>query len=316
MKIALVTNALDWPTRGNCTTVRRWMSPAAGVEVVAVPPDADGDIGSFDIVHGYHARHGGIAARALARRFGLPLVVSVGGTDLDERGEEIDSVLLDADIVTGAFPSFERLLPEGVRRYVVVPRGIGIPKGVEPRLPGGVLRALLPAGMREVKDPLLAIDLAFELVRRGLPLTLRILGPVVDPAYGARVAERARGLDFVEVGEVDSASMAQAYHEADVVWNTSRFEGGSNALLEAAAHGCARFGRDVPGNRDMLEESELFEPDDFDHVEAFHRALLSETPADRLRRLGKGQAMLRSRFSPDAETAALRELWRSLRPGA
>jgi len=315
MKIALVTNALDWPTRGNFTTVRRW-SRIAEAEVIPVAPDLESDVVFADIVHGYHALHGGVAARALARRHGLPLVVSLGGTELYQRGELIDSVLVDADVVTGAFRSFEELLPEGVRRYVIVPRGIEIPDGVEPRVQGGVVRALLPAGMRDVKDPLLAIDLACELVSRGLPLTLRILGPVVDEAYAARVAERARGLEFVQVGEVDRPEMPDAYRNADVVWNTSRFEGGANALLEAAAYGCARFGRDVGGNRDMLDASELFDPEDLEHAEAFHAALLAETLADRVRRLEEGHALLRRKHDPVAEVAALCEIWRSLQSRA
>ncbi|GAB4256928.1 MAG: GPMC system family 4 glycosyltransferase [Deferrisomatales bacterium] len=324
MRVALVTDALATPTRGNFTTVQRWLTHVRGVEVETVPADPDRILRPVpDLVHGYHARHGGLAALALARRYGCPLVVSLGGTDLYELvtrapgSEQLRAVLRGARCVTGAFPSFRDVLWAELGcqvPYAVIPRGTPVSGVPTPRRPDGTLRILLPSGLRPVKDPLLAIDLARALVRRGLPLSLRILGSVLDEGYAARVAARAAETGFVEVGQVPPERMAEAYRETDVVWNTSVHEGGANALLEAVAHGCAVFARDVPGNRELFRDGgppgALFDPQDLDGAVAFHLRLLGESAAGRRARAQRGVAWLRAHHDPAEEARTLLAVWR------
>lgn len=312
MRVALVTHVLDQPTRGNHTTVQRWLDHVEGIDLMAVPADPDQRLDPApDVVHGYHALHGGVAARALARRYGRPLVISLGGTDLHrlrEGDRAVADVLRDATCVTGAAPSFADALPDGTR-YVAIPRGIAVEGAPEPKRPDGRLDVLLVAALRPVKDPLLALDLADALRARGLPVGLRILGDDPGDAYARAVRARAA------CARVPHEEMPAAYRAADVVWNTSLHEGGANALLEAVAHGCAVFARDVPGNRDCLCSADapgrLFEPGDLDAAEASHRALLAETWEDRLRRAERGVAWLRRRHDPRAEALALVRLWRA-----
>jgi glycosyltransferase involved in cell wall biosynthesis len=232
-------------------------------------------------------------------------VINLGGTDLFAPGAE--KAILAARVVTGAFPEFAARLRERFGRaipYATVPRGVEVPHGLPPRRAGG--RVLLPAGLRPVKDVLLAIDLLERLRARGLPLSLRILGPAMDAEYARAV--RARAGEFVTVGEVAPAAMPGEYLGADVVWNTSLHEGGSNALLEAAAHGCAIFARDVPGNRELLSEEgavgALFDPRDTDAAEAFHRALLAETESLTRARVDRGHRWLRRLHDPPSEASA------------
>jgi glycosyltransferase involved in cell wall biosynthesis len=310
VRVALVTNAE--PGRGNRTTVDRWVEFVRGVDLEVVAPGADPSVAP-DVVDGYHAAHGGPWALELSRRFRAPLVVNLGGTDIFAPG--VEGVLLAADCVTGAFPAFGDRLRERFGRdlpYAVVPRGVRVPEALPLRPPAG--RVLLPAGLRPVKDVLLAIDLLERLRERRLPLTLRILGPAMDAAYAAKV--RALAGAFVSVGEAAPDEMREAYLSADVVWNTSLHEGGSNALLEAVAHGCAIFARDVPGNRELLEEEgapgALFDPADADAAAAFHRALLSESSAARRARVAAGHAWLRRLHDPLAEAEALIRVFRGV----
>jgi L-malate glycosyltransferase len=307
VRVAIVTSAE--PGRGNRTTVDRWVEFVKGVEIDVVAPGSE-PAGPPDVVDGYHAVHGGPWALELAERYRAPLVVNLGGTDLFAPG--VDRVLLAAASITGAFPRFADLLRERFGRalpYAVVPRGVRVPPDLPFRPSAG--RVLLPAGLRPVKDVLTAIDLLERLRERGLPLTLRILGPAMDAAYAAKV--RARAGAFVAVGEAAPDAMREAYLSADVVWNTSLHEGGSNALLEAVAHGCAIFARDVPGNRELLEEEgapgALFDPADTDAAVAFHRALLSESSAARRARVAAGHAWLRRLHDPLQEAEALERIF-------
>jgi len=312
MRIALVTNAQ--PGRGNRTTVERWMEFAKDAEITVVPPGEDPGFRP-DVVDGYHAIHGGPAALLLAERYRVPLVINLGGTDLFAclNGDAaVERVLLAASRVTGAFPQFGEQLKAHFGRplpFVTVPRGVRVPGALPLRAPNG--RVLLPAGLRPVKDVMLGIDLLERLRARGLPLTLRIIGPVMDAHYAGRVRERAG--EFVTVEEALPAEMHDAYLASDVVWNTSLHEGGSNALLEGVAHGCAIFARDIPGNRELLGEEgapgALFHADDTDGAEAFHRALLAESARAREARVEKGLAWLRRLHDPSAEARALVAVW-------
>jgi len=321
MRVALVSNALAQPTRGNHTTIQRWIHNVNGIEIVPVPANATPELATPpDLVSGYHALNGGIAARRLARRYGCPLVVNLGGTDLFAclQGDRAVAEVLEAsDAITGAFPAFGDRLAECFGRpmpYATVPRGVPVPDDLPPHAPGDTLHVLLPVGLRPVKDPMFAIDLAQRLAERGIPLDLRILGPELDSVYARRIGERAAGLDFVTLGEAGPGEMPAAYRQADVVWNTSLHEGGSNALLEAVAQGCAVYARDIPGNHELLHEEGapgvLFDATDLDGAVRFHRTLLEETEATRTARVTKGHAWLRRHHDPAAEARALERAWR------
>lgn len=326
MRVALVTNALEQPTRGNHTTVQRWLRflrGTPGTVVDAVPSDVDQAFDPVpDLFHGYHALHGGRAARALARKWDRPFVVSLGGTDLyalmrgGQECDEVADVLRHAACVTGAFDSFGATLRARFRDelcYVTVPRGCPVPEGVVARPPDGTVHALLAAGLRPDKDPLLAIELAEELRQREIPVHLSILGPELDAAYAYRVRARAEKTDFVTMGEVPFEGMPAEYERADVVWNTSFHEGGANALLEAVACGCAVIVRDVPGNRELATEKEspvrVLHRKDLDGFEEFHRKLLRETADERRVRVERGHAWLRRFHDPLEEARLLLELW-------
>jgi len=323
VRIVIVTDALDQPTRGNHTTIQRWIGHIRGAEVLGIPADPSHPFDPVpDVIHGYHAIHGGVAALALARRYQRPLVISLGGTDLWaclQGDAQVYDVLDAAACVTGAFPQFGEMLSlyfDRALAYRTVPRGVPLPDRVEPRAPVGTLRVLLPAGVRPVKDPMLAVGLAERLVERGLPLRLQILGPELDRAYARRVRERIEPLDYVTVDEAGLEEMADVYRGADVVWNTSHHEGGSNTLLEAVAHGCAVFARDIPGNHELLSEDGapegLFDPQDLDFAERFHKDLLTETPEQRRARIEAGRAWLRRLHDPAQEARALEEVWQSV----
>ena len=321
MRVALVSNALEQPTRGNHTTIQRWLQFVDGVEIVPVPADGAASLTALpDLINGYHALNGGVPAHALAKRLGRPLVINLGGTDLFAclKGDRAVAEVLEAAVaITGAFPAFGERLHACFGRempYSTVPRGVPIPEDLPPWGPHEALRVLLPAGLRPVKDPMLAIDMAEKLIERGLPVELTILGPELDSVYARQFAERVAAHDFVTLGEAGPGEMPAAYAAADVVWNTSMHEGGSNALLEAVAAGCAVYARDIPGNQELLSEEgapgALFGVQDLDGAERFHRELLAETDENRAARVAAGHVWLRRYHDPAAEAKALVAVWR------
>lgn len=322
LNVLLVSDALGPPVRGNATTVARWLAALieGGTHARAVEPGAPAPAGAApDLVHAHHALRAGPAGLDLARRLGRPLVVSLGGTDLwalregHPEGAEVARILRAADLVLGAFdavgPLLERLLGHRVP-YARVRRGVFV-EAADPRpARDGPLRVLLPAGIRAVKDPLLAFDLAERLRAAGVALTLRLLGPALEPdAHAALLGALARA-PYARWETLPPVAMGGAYLAADVVWNTSRHEGGSNALLEGLAAGCAVFARRVPGNVELFDPAPapgtLFDPSDTAALVAFHRALLAESPAAAERRRAAARAWLARHHAPADEVAELR----------
>lgn len=319
--VLLVTDALTPPARGNGTTVGRWMEGLLerGHRVTVVDPrhvPAPSAVGGHDLVHGYHARRAGPAAAALAQRLGLPLVVSLGGTDLLELETQPAAAtaaerhaLATASVVTGAFEAFAPRLAAAlgapVRQYATVRRGVEVDPevGGRPR-PGQRLEVVLPAGLRRVKDVLLGVRMAARLRAAGLPLRLRLLGAALDAGYAAEVRDAARAVGGIEIGRRSPLGMAAAYLTAHVVWNTSVHEGGANAVLEGLALGCQAWIRDVPGNRELDVDDAplaLFADEHDERLIAWHEAAWREGDAARSARWERTRAWLGRHHDPADE---------------
>ena len=326
MRVALVSKVWDEAGRGNHTTVTRWRSLVEGAEVIPVSVTGrDARLESVDLVHGYHALHGGPQALALSKELGCPCVISLGGTDLfgliegDEHAHTTRKVLLEADLVTGALTEFAAVLNESLGRrvsYVAVPRSVAVVPKMRrrERQPGTPLRVLLPSGLRLVKDPGQALRMERWLHRAGIPIRLTIAGRTWGDAFSRSI--RAEASDRVTFAFKSPHKMSALYRRHDVVWNTSRFEGGANALLEALNHGCALLARHVPGNREMLGGAEAFSSlfrtgsdQGRGEVVRFHRDLLAEDSRNRALRRRRARAWLRAHHRPELEAEALRGAW-------
>jgi len=92
MRIALISPYSIGPMRGNITTVNRIERHLGqlGIETLVLPLDAlsQGEVEkrtlafSPDLVHAFHARYCGEVAGGLARRLGVPLVITTTGSDI------------------------------------------------------------------------------------------------------------------------------------------------------------------------------------------------------------------------------------------
>lgn len=81
---------------------------------------------------------------------------------------------------------------------------------------------------------------------KGTGISLRIVGPVPDPAYAARV--RASGEAVELLGEVDETRLRQLYAESDFLMHPSQVEVLPRAVLEAMASGLPVVGSSALGS--------------------------------------------------------------------
>lgn len=334
MRVALVTPA----ARGNAVTVARLArglgergaavavvdlsrTPAAAVVAhlaAAVP----------DVVHAFHASRGGPAAAAFALPRGLPLVVSLTGTDVNhdlvhpERGRPTRDVLRAATALVVFHAVIEarvvREVPEVADRIAVIPQSVRLgdapfpPEGLPVRRPGEV-RFLLAAGIRRVKNVLFPVRPLAELAR-SYPLRFLVAGPVIEPQEGARLRAALAGVDWGRyLGEVPHAQMASLLDQVDVVVNSSLSGGGmANAVLEAMSRGKAVLASDIEGNRSVIEH----EADGllFADAAGFRRQAerLIHDPGLRARLGAAARAKVTRLYPPAAEIEAYLALYRRL----
>lgn len=334
MKIALITPYHTPPVRGNAVTVRRIAAHLVAVGCEANVYSLDGltaveilrEIQQAvpDVIHAFHAHLGGRVARETARAAGIPYMVTLTGSDAyealeDGRREETLAVLREAAAIVAFDASVKRRIadrhPSLAEKTRVIPQGVELPGedfhwGTE-RFDAGEFVFFLPAGLRPVKNIAFALGPLAELQREEPRVRLLVAGPVLDDQYGAAVLAELDRHPFTRyLGVVGRGAIGALYRRADVVLNTSRFEGGmANSVLEAMAFGRPVLAADIEGNRSIVKEGKtgLLFRDEGEFLEKARKLLRD----DALRRHlgGQGLRLVRERFSAEREAAAYRELY-------
>lgn len=265
LRVLLVEPAGASEARGNAVTVARWARGlrCRGLDVVTTSCAGVASWpGRAALVHAHHAGHCGPGALALARRLGVPLVLSLGGTDLnggpdgDPEPRAVEPLLAAAAVVGPNRSDGERLAGALDREvpFHAVRRGIEPASPLPPRAPDGTVRLLLPGGIRPVKRQVLAAVIVDALAAGGLPVSLTLAGPVLDAAYAAELdAALAGSAAARRIAPVPHDRIRELWADHDALLNVSESEGASNAILEAWSLGRYVAAIDVPGNRELLE---------------------------------------------------------------
>jgi L-malate glycosyltransferase len=309
--------------RGNAVTVARIAAGlrARGLDVSVWEPGAEGlaeDIARKPpvLVHAFHAHHTGPLGLSMARAAGVPLVITLTGTDVSddlgdpERGALVRDVLISAAAVVAFHWSIaaevEAAVPALAGRISVVPQSVHFPPAATGAAPtiGGEPCILFPAGIRPVKRPLMPLA-PLERVHRERPgLRLWYAGPVLEPAEMQRLDRALASRPWAHhLGSVSHAVIPALLGAADIVLNCSRSEGGmANSVIEALALGRAVLAADIAGNRSLIEDgvTGLLFASEGELAEKAER--LAADPALR-RRLGEtGRRLVKARLTPARET--------------
>ena len=274
--------------------------------------------GPRSVVHALHAVRAGIAALDWADA--APVVWTFTGTDLDPdqcrtlEGSASEAVSACVAYHEAARDDIAACLPGLAPRLHLIPPGVPVPSRPTPNAGSGTDEAvlLLPAGLRPVKEPDLALAVVADLAARGSAARLLIAGPARDEGFAQPFLERAAANGHATyLGEVPHGDMARLYAQATLVLNTSRMEGLSNAVLEAMAAGCAVLATDIAGNRAAIRHG----IDGWLSPPSGLASAALRLCADAALRARLGEAARQSvaqRFSVRAEAEAHLRLYRSL----
>lgn len=333
MHVALICPFSTGPIRGNITTVCRIADhlPSTGCRVSIVSRDrlASGEVKERisqirpDLLHAFHAFHSGPLCRLLAESEGIPFLITITGSDLFDPDMSSDpetrKALDSAAAVTCFDPQVARCardaFPDIIHKLAIIPQGVSLPPGEEPfcRTSQEFL-ILLPAALRPVKGIMQALDALSPLAQEFPFLRLLLAGGALDAEYAAIIRERAAGLPWVRLlGEVPFQRMNALYQAADLVLNSSLFEGGmANSLLEALSLARPVLARDIPGNRALVRHGKtgwLFRNDQ--ELREQVRQLLQNP--ERGRTVGKqGHTLVRKLCSPVHEARRYARLYEKI----
>ncbi len=333
MHIALLAPYSKGPTRGNITSVQRIARhlqmhglqtdlifldatdlPSRLQDLVLEPPT---------LLHGFHAFHAGPLTRTTAQKLGLPYLITLTGSDLFDPvlrdHTETRKALHDAATVTCFDPLVAELaiqaFPQTFSKLHVIPQGVEpFQETIPLEKPSDSFVVLLPAALRAVKGIDSAIEQLAPLALEQPRLQLWIAGGELDYQYAATVRALAAKLPWVNLlGEVPHQAMGALYAAADLVLNSSQFEGGmANALLEAMVMGKPVLARDVPGNRSLIRNREtgwLFQ--NGEELCCLIRQLMAN-PTLRNTVARQAQQHVLTQYSPQREAKLLIQLYRSL----
>ncbi len=277
----------------------------------------------FDVVHGW-TPHASILAAQVSGILGLPLVQRQP-TNIEEehryeaaytaaywRELRLAYAAADAVVVPSAVlvDCTRRLC--GVKNPVVIPNSIDVDGSPVWRHPGvsrpSVDLAFVGRLCRQ-KDPMTLIE-ALARLPAALNWRLRIFG---DGYLREPVTVRAHELGVASRVCFEGFDRAWATRPVHVLVMPTRYEGMSNALLEAAAAGMPIVATDIPENRAVIESGRhglLVPPGD---AVALARAIATlATEPDYAGRLGSAAREHVRRYSPAAMIAAHESLYTDL----
>jgi glycosyltransferase involved in cell wall biosynthesis len=282
-----------------------------------------------DVALVLHAWRCAAACRTLFRVQGLPVVVSMRGTDLNEmlgqgeRGAQIAQTLTAAAaIVVFHEPARQRLAaadPVWAGKTHVIPNGVELPaSAIDYRarlaLPRAATVFVAVSGLRDVKRPLWPVPLLARLRAAGRDLFWLHAGPPLDAGFAEQLdALRREHAWLRHVDQVPHAEIGSFLSAGDVFVSASRSEGMPHAVREAMLTGRALLLSDIEGHRNMAagDREALFFTDEDSFLLQAERLLADAALRQRLG--DAAQQRVRADLCRDDETQAHLNLFRQLR---
>jgi pimeloyl-ACP methyl ester carboxylesterase/glycosyltransferase involved in cell wall biosynthesis len=322
------------PASGSDTTIRRIAAhlTAAGHSVLLVPaPEEPVELArtakaqDIDAMIGHHLFFSGEQFLEV----GIPYVLVLGGTDLNEFALEPEYLTVMTEAVERAYAVIafnddfvhrcRTLWPQVSDRVHLIPQAVHTePSDFSLReclgLGQDAVVLLLPAGLRHVKDPLYLVDCVRQWHAEDPRIHMVIMGLSYESGFLDMVLRRCgtdQGVHYLDA--LPQADLHAAMRDSTAVLNTSLSECSPNAVLEAMDLGVPVLVRDIPGNTCIVTDRVTGLV--FDSRSDFRRlaARIVDDP-DFAGRIGaRGQEFVRREHRLDAEQAAYASVFQSMR---
>lgn len=316
MRIGIITPAPPSSLHGNRRTALRWTKifRQLGHRVIIAESY---DNQPFDVLVALHAKRSFDSINRFHRFHpDRVLIVALTGTDLYRDLRRSSQAQMSLEMATRLIVLQPKALDDLPSRFhhktrvihqSVQPFSISSSQSQNPHFQVCVIGHL-----RAVKDPFRTA-----MASRLLPKTSRIRVVQVGKAMGERIAVSARREMHLNpryhwLGEKSPKQAMEILRDSQVCVNSSRMEGGANAVSEAIAAGVPVIASRVPGNVGLLGENY---PGYFESGETKELAKLlfqAETDAEFLTQLKLSGQNLMGNFLPEQELKAWENLFAEL----
>lgn len=253
--VQIVTPAPRRSRKGNRVTALRWAAlMRAGGNRVRVRTELDG--APCDVLVVLHAAKGAPAVRGWVERGRQgALVIGLSGTEIYGEGTGFDPEVLEyADRIVALQPLAIERLPARLRSRArtILQSAVRLVPPPSPR--EDVFEVVNVAHLRSVKDPFLAARAA-ERLEAHSRIEIVHVGAALDRPIGAQADALSRDNPrWTWLGPVPRSEVVELVARARVFVQTSRHEGGANALSEALVQGTPVLATRIPGNVGVLGE--------------------------------------------------------------
>ena len=255
--------------RGNATSAQRIAESLKrrgySVEIVVAGSSSD-SWPEFDLAVGFHAAHCGPQTQKIATTRKKPYVIAFTGTDLNGKPHAATMAAVEnaaarvalcksaASRARDLFPNLRGGVEVIFQAVAPLPyrAGAKLPPAA-PALLATQKLVLVPAGVREIKDPLHAVCALTPLAALRPELRLWFVGPELETVCGEALRAAIADLDWAFwIGEVPRAELLPLMRRAALVLSTSRSEGAApNSLLEATLAGTPVLASDIPAHKEF-----------------------------------------------------------------
>ncbi|OUM88096.1 MAG: hypothetical protein BAA01_13895 [Bacillus thermozeamaize] len=289
------------------------------------------ELATADLLHLFNAYRTGTPLMPVVRKKYREkrVIISLTGTDINEylhhpstRADTVQAMDW-ADRLVCITPAAQRRLahqfPMWREKVTVIPPAVDLPVGS-----GHLKRAelgwsdeelifFLPAGLRSVKNPLLAVEPLGRLFAETKNIRFCIAGPPMNGKILETLHLLARKNAWLTyLGTIPQSQIGNYYLLSDVVLNTSRSEGLSHALLEGMFFGKPVLASRVPGNQDLVRHGvDGFLFSDAEEMYAYAKRLY-EDPQLRMEMGQEGKRRVSAEYVPSVEWRRYHELYSAL----
>ncbi|MFM9964197.1 MAG: selenoneine biosynthesis selenosugar synthase SenB [Planctomycetaceae bacterium] len=257
MRLLIVTPAPKGSRKGNRITADRWtrLLRQLGHRVTTATAFRDQPC---DVLIGLHARKSAASIRRYrANRPDGRLVVVLTGTDLYHdlpRSQAAQRSLELADRLVVLQSHAIEALPVGVRDKARVIVQSAVASASRPAQRKEVFDVCVMGHLRPVKDPF-RTALAARKLPAGSEIVVSHLGAALDPDMERRAtAEMVRNPRYRWLGDLPHASAMRVLARSRLLVNSSKMEGGANAICEALACGVPVLSSRIAGSIGLLGE--------------------------------------------------------------
>ena len=280
MKIAIITPSYPPSIGGNATTSSRLADglKSKGIKTIVFLPEQLKEPKNMeklerfkpDIVQAFHAYKSGIIGTEICKKLGIPLIVTITGTDVNinlfqnEKKDKVKEISIFAKAIVVFHKSMmEKLvkeLPQVKNKINIIKQTVKLKhKHCEIRKKLGISKNdfvfFLPAAIRQIKYGNFYLE-AFINLNKKYGIKLILAGQVLDDNFAKSFFEQVKWHKWIYyIPKIPHDEIECVFEHTDVSLNTSVTEGGmANAVLEAMSVGKPVLASAIEGNKSVIKD--------------------------------------------------------------